>query len=371
MMYKTKFQLLALCGILFLFACAETKNTDTETAGEIPTDDRGLKDVADFPVGTAVSIRFLPRDTQLQQLIFDNFNSITAENDMKMRSIARSREDFNFEPADRMVEYAEAHDMRLFGHALIWHSSTPDWLPALAEDPAELDAFMKDYIHTYVGRYKGKVAGWDVVNEAMNTAGGEYRETLWYKALGKDYIAKAFTYAHEADPEAILFYNDFNIERDTAKLHGTLRMIEDLKAQGVPISGLGFQMHIRMDIPNETIAYALKKGAETGLKIHLSEVDIIFNKHDDTQGGGIQVYDEITPELLKEQGEKYKELVRMYRTIVPKEQQFGITFWGVSDRYTWVNGFFGLKDKPTIFDEQHEPKPAYYGFKEGLMMKVE
>lgn len=370
-MNKLTFYLSMLCCCLMLTACSENTVTEQQATTASTTEPQGLKDAADFPLGTAVNLRLLQRDTQLRQQILANLNSITAENDMKMRSIAHSRDSFNFAPADRMLAFAETNNMRLFGHALIWHSSSPDWLPALAEDPVALDNFMREYIHAYVGRYKGKVDGWDVVNEVMNTAGGEYRETLWYKALGKDYVAKAFTYAHEADPDAVLFYNDFNIERDTAKLHGALRMIEELQAQGIPISGLGFQMHTRMDIPNDVIAYTLQKGAETGLQIHLSEVDIIFNKHDDTQGGGVQVYDEITPELLDQQKEKYKELVRMYRSIVPKTQQYGITFWGVSDRYTWINGFFNLKDKPTIFDEQHQPKPAYHGVMEGVMMEVE
>jgi endo-1,4-beta-xylanase len=204
----------------------------------------------------------------------------------------------------------------------------------------------------------------------METIGGDYRKTLWYKALGKDYIAKAFRYAHEADPEAILFYNDFNIERDTAKLNGVLRMISDLKVQGVPINGLGFQMHIRMDIPDETIAYCLRKGAETGLQIHLSELDIIFNKHDDSKGGGIQLHDELTDVMKEKQAEKYYNLVKMYRTIVPKEQQYGITFWKFNDRDTWINRFFNLQDWPCIYDENLNPKPAFYGFKRALEEEV-
>jgi endo-1,4-beta-xylanase len=184
--------------------------------------------------------------------------------------------------------------------------------------------------------------------------------------MGKDYIAKAFTYAHEADPNAILFYNDFNIERDTVKLNATLNLVKELRSQGVPISGIGFQMHIRMDIPDEVIAYSLKKAADTGLQIHLSEVDIIFNTHNDTQNGGIQTYNELTDEMKKAQAEKYKSLVKMYRSIVPKDQQYGITFWDFTDRDTWINGFFNMKDWPTIYDENLKPKPAYFGVLEGL-----
>ncbi|HPN68366.1 MAG TPA: endo-1,4-beta-xylanase [Saprospiraceae bacterium] len=327
---------------------------------------KGLKDYADFPIGSAISTWGYNRDTVSRDIHVREFNSITANNQMKMASIAREKGVYNFDPADQMVAFAEKYNQRLFGHALVWHSSTPTWLSEIENNPVALDSFMRDYIHKYVGRYKGKVDGWDVVNEAMNTAGPGWRETIWYKALGKEYVAKALRYAHEADPDAVLFVNDFNTERDTAKLHETLRMIKWLQSEKVPISGLGFQMHLRMDIPNETIEYALRKGAETGLMIHLSEVDIIFNTHDDTQGGGKQLYDDITPEMLAAQGKKYEDIVRIYRKVVPKSQQYGITFWGYSDRSSWINGFFKLKDWPTIYDANMQPKPAYEGFKRGL-----
>ncbi|MDQ8187966.1 endo-1,4-beta-xylanase [Pelagicoccus sp. SDUM812002] len=325
-----------------------------------------LKDVSSFPIGSSMSTRHYLWRPDLAALHVEQFNSVTAGNAMKMHFVAREPGGYDFGPADQMLAFAEENDQRLFGHTLIWHSATPDWVEDLSEDPEALDAFMKDYIHTYVGRYKGKVAGWDVVNEAMNTSGPGYRQSVWYRALGKDYIAKAFTYAHEADPEAVLFYNDFNIERDMEKLDTALEMISDLTNQGVPISGLGFQMHLRMDIPDETIAEALRKGAATGLQIHLSEVDIIFNRHDDTRGGGEQIYSELTDEMREQQAEKYRNLVLMYRRIIPEEQQFGITFWGFSDGSTWIPGFFGMKDWPCIFDEELNPKPAFYGFKEGL-----
>jgi endo-1,4-beta-xylanase len=184
--------------------------------------------------------------------------------------------------------------------------------------------------------------------------------------MGKSYIEKAFRYAHEADPEADLFYNDFNIERDTAKLASALEMIRELQLADVPITGLGFQMHIRMDVPDEVIARSLRKAVDTGLKIHLSEVDIIFNKHDDTREGGVQQYTTLTDSMKVAQGEKYKNLARMYREIVPPAQQYGITFWGFNDSDTWIRGFFNLHDWPTLYDDDLAPKPAYYGFLEGL-----
>ena len=344
------------------------------SCGNVPKNDKnskGLKSFSDFHIGTAIQIKTVMKDQELFQLQTKNFNSITSDRDMKMNRIIPTEGLYDWKTVDTILHYAKTHNQRLFGHNLIWHSSTPEWVETKGiKDSLWLSKFMKEYIHTYVGRYKGKVAAWDVVNEGFETDGGNYRETFWYNKIGKDYIAKAFIYAHEADPNAVLFYNDFNIERDTVKLNAVLKMVKEFKAQGVPISGIGFQMHIRMDTPDDVIANSLRKAAKTGLQIHLSEVDIIFNKHNDTQNGGIQVYNELTEEMKKAQAEKYKNLILMYRKIVPKSQQFGITFWNFTDRDTWINPFFNLKDWPTIYDNTLKPKPAYFGFQEGLQQDL-
>ncbi|PWJ41910.1 endo-1,4-beta-xylanase [Sediminitomix flava] len=335
--------------------------------------DKGLKDWGKFPVGGAVNISDVLKDPKLQAITEKNFNSITATNDMKMYGIIPTEGVYYWDKVDTLVSFCEKNNQRLFGHALIWHHGAPQWIKdQTAENGAEwMDSFMKEYIQTVVGRYKGKVAAWDVVNEAFASEGGAYRETLWYNNLGKKYIANAFRYAHEADPEADLFYNDFNIERDAEKLDGVISMITELKAQNVPITGLGFQMHIRIDTPEELIENSLKKAAETGLKIHISELDIIFNKHNDTEGGGEQSITELTEELKQLQAEKYQRIVKIYRKVVPAAQQFGITFWDFTDRDTWIRPFFNLTDWPTVFDEELEPKPAYYSFAEGLVLPLD
>ena len=349
--------------IMVVFTCILACNNSTEKKEVL-----GLKNAATFPIGTAINISRLLNDAKLQKLQIENFNSITATSDMKMQSILPAENNFNWKTADTILYYAKIHNQRLFGHNLIWHSSTPKWVREKGEkDSIWLGDFMQQYIKTYVGRYKGKVAAWDVVNEAFESSGGNYRESFWYKRLGNSYIEKAFRYAHEADPDAILFYNDFNIERDTVKLNAVLNMVNEFKAKGVPISGIGFQMHIRMDIPDEMIAYSLKKAAETGLQIHLSEVDIIFNTHNDERLGGIQNYSVLTDEMKQAQAEKYKSLIKMYKEIVPKEQQFGITFWDFTDRDSWIKGFFNMKDWPCIYDDSLQAKPAYFGVLDGLL----
>ncbi len=346
--------LLRLLPIFLLMGCQTPKSSSN------------LKDNASFPVGTAIRAHQLANDSLIKTIVKRDFNSITLENGMKMYAVHRSPNQYNWEHVDDVVNFAEENSIRLHGHAFIWHSGTPRWISEMDPDSTMLDKIMEDYILTYGNRYKGKVAGWDVVNEALLDSTGEFRKSIWYETMGEQYIARAFELAHKADPEAVLFYNDFNIERDTVKLHSMLRMIENLKAQDVPISGIGFQMHIRMDTDEKTIEYALKKAAETGLQIHLSEIDIIFNKHDDTPGGGIQIHDKLTDEMLQAQADKYQWLAEAYIRNVPPEQRYGMTVWGFSDKYSWIPGFFRIKDWPCIYDNNMNPKPAYYGFLEGL-----
>jgi endo-1,4-beta-xylanase len=329
-------------------------------------DNVSLKNAAAFPVGAAASYRQLTTDDSLRAVIVKEFNSITPENEMKMQSVMPMPDEFQWERIDSIAAFCSRHNMRLFGHVLVWHSSTPRWLTEAKHDSTSLSAFLKQYISVYVSRYKNIVDGWDVVNEAITDSAGTLRESYWYKMLGESYIDQAFIAAHEADPNAVLFINDYNIERDTVKLNATIDLINRLKSRGVPISGIGLQMHIRMDIPDEIIAHSLRKAADTGLKVHLSELDIIFNRHNDKQGGGEQIYDELTSEMAQEQAVKYQHVAEMYRNIVPENQQYGITVWGVSDRTTWIRPFFNLNDWPALYDDNLKRKPAYYGFLNGI-----
>jgi endo-1,4-beta-xylanase len=327
-----------------------------------------LRDLATFPIGSSVRYKPFHSDSKLQELQQHHFSSYTSGQDMKMHRIMPSKGQFDFRTVDKIVAYTRQNDQRLFGHNLIWHSSTPAWVKDHAKDnPEWLSSFMREYIHSYVGRYKGYVHGWDVVNEGLNTAGEGFREnSIWFQTLGEKYIEMAFQFAHEADPEAVLFYNDFNIERDIQKFESMMAMVKDFQNRGVPISGIGFQMHIRMDIPNQIITETLKQAADTGLQIHLSEVDVIFNSHDDSKGGGEETYKVLTPKMADMQKQKYSELIAIYQTVVPKEQQYGITFWGFNDRDTWIKRFFRMNDWPTIYDEELKPKPAFWGVLEAL-----
>jgi endo-1,4-beta-xylanase len=350
--------------ILCVIAIIESCNSPEENKNP------ALHEATDIHIGTAISANDLIYENPLKEIALHDFDSYTMENDMKMRRIARSENDYHWEVVDSVVAFCEKNNKRLHGHVLIWHSSIPDWLKSKDMEAFDLNAYVEEYITTYVSRYKGKIAGWDVVNEAISDSAGTMRQTFWLEHWGKNYIDKAFRMAHAADPEAVLFYNDYNIERDTAKLHATLHLVENLLSEGVPIHGIGLQMHIRMDVPNEIMEYAIRKCAETGLKVHLSELDLIFNKHDDSRGGGIQKYTVLTDSMAQAQGEKYRQIAEMYKRIVPEDQQYGITVWGFDDAGTWIRGFFDIVDWPTLYNDSLERKPAYYGFLEGLKKNI-
>ncbi len=345
----------------FLFGCAGPQDpapAPVETAA-------GLHAAADFPVGGAISIRQLARDSQLRNIAIREFNSITSTNDMKLYRIAKRPGALDFSRADSTVAFAREHGMRVFGHALVWHYALPDYIGEM--DRPELETFLTTYIDTVVTRYQDDIDGWDVVNEVLPTSGGGLRQSSpFFEKMGSDYIGLAFRAARAADPDAKLFINDFGTERDTAKLDYLLQLVDSLRREGVPVDGIGFQWHQQMRDEPAIIRRNLRRAAATGLLIHVSELDLIFNTHNDEPGSGREDVAAITPELLAAQADRYELLARMYREEVPPAQRYGITFWDFNDRDTWLKGFFDMGDWPTLFDEQLAAKPAYEGFLRGV-----
>ncbi|WP_273567258.1 endo-1,4-beta-xylanase [Maribacter halichondriae] len=360
--------------IVFLGASCKEVSKEKPLSQHIrESTDKGIKDWGNFPIGGAINVRKALKDRKLDSITVQNFNSITSTNDMKMYAIVKEDSIPDFTRVDSLVSYTKKNGMRLFGRALVWHYGLPKWISKTTEEKgaAWADTFLRKYIDTVVPRYKDDVVAWDVVNEAFDTKTGAYRKTFWYETFGKEYIEKAFRYAHAADPDAKLFYNDFGQEKYPEKLDSIIAMVYDFKNRGVPIRGIGLQMHLEMDTPEQAIADALKKSAATGLLVHISELDIIFNKHNDENDGGEQAITELTEEMKLAQAEKFKQVALLYRKHVPKAQRFGITFWDFNDRDTWIKPFFDLKEWPTNYDENLDPKPAYYGFIEGLVTKIE
>lgn len=328
-----------------------------------------LQQQSTFPIGFAIDPNLTKNDARYRQTIIEQASSITVANYMKPSRISPQKGVFNFEKADELIAFAHSENKRVHGHALVWYINTsPDWLKQI-KDSTELENTLKNYIQTVGSHFKGNVASWDVVNEAFDNKNGAIRTEIQDKKgqsvlnlggiLGKDYVARMFQYAHQADPNALLFYNEYGQETTPKKLEAVLAMVTDFKRRSIPIAGLGLQMHINIDTPNAGIENALQKSAETGLLIHISELDIGMN-------GGKKKDFVVTQELLDKQQQKYKFVVSAYKRLVPAKQQFGITMWGVGDADSWIPGFCNCTDFPLLFDQNYANKPIYQGFLEGL-----
>ncbi len=354
---KSPFPLLALF-LLMIAACDEKPDTLPPDDGLTYTPTAALRDQSPFPFGVAIQGARL-NNPQYGALVAKEFGSLTAEYEMKQRTISTGLNTYNWGPVDQIVNFAQAHGQRVHGHALVWHSSVPDWLTNFAGDSAAFEAVVKDYIHTVVGRYKGKIASWDVVNEAFeDNQTGALRNTLFRQKMGNDYVARCFQYAREADPDVLLFYNEYGTLYDNNKLTAMLAMIDDFQARGIPIDGVGFQMHIRHDWPSlSNIQAAVDQVKNRSLKIHFSELDIRVN------GDGNLTA--MTPARAIEQQDRYRDIVALYKNL-PPAQQFGITVWGLKDDESWLIQFWGNPEWPLLFDANRKYKLAHKGVMEAF-----
>jgi endo-1,4-beta-xylanase len=323
-----------------------------------------LKDL--MPKGMVVGVALNQRqsdgaDTAAVEIITKQFNQISPENLLKFQSTHPSEDRYVFEAQDRYVQFGLDRKMQVIGHTLVWHSQTPAWVfqgkDGGAVDRDTLLARMRDHIRTVVGRFKGRIHGWDVVNEAIDED-GSLRKTPWLNAIGEDYIAKAFEFAREADSGAELYYNDFNLEKP-AKRAGVIRLVESLKSRGVRIDGIGNQGHWRLDTPSiAEIEAALMDLRSTRLKVMYTELDI--NLLPQAARGADP--SEANPYANGLPDDKQQALARRYADIFGlfvkhRDAVSRVTFWGLSDADSWLNR--GRTNHPLLWDRQRQPKPAF------------
>lgn len=342
---------------LLTFSCAKNKATSIEPTPTLPVVETTLKTAMPFPMGAAVNVNLLKSNSNYRNLVAKEFNSITAENAMKFATVHPSRDVYNFADADYLIDFAKTNGKRMHGHTLNWYKSLPDWVTNFQGTTADWENLLKTHIQTVVGHFKGKVVSWDVVNEAIDED-GTMRNSIWLQKLGADYIGRAFQYAHEADPDALLFYNDYGHEYAPTKRTAILNLVTGLKNKGIPIDGIGLQMHTRLTQSDANLASAINLAAATGLKIHISELDIALNP-DNNQA---LTY---TSALGEQQAAKYKFIIKTYNSI-PKSQQFGITTWNVTDADSWIPSNYNRPDWPLPFDAQYQKKAAYQGILDGV-----
>jgi len=328
----------------------------------------GLKSLAGFPVGVAVNAGFennsiinSTTSAQQQAVVFPNFNQMTAGNIMKMGYLHPQENTFTFGQADDFVSFANANGIKVHGHTLIWHADYQ--VPAFMTNyTGDFAAMLKNHVQTIVSHFQGRVVSWDVVNEALAddgqpTVNNILRSTIFSQKMGQDFIDQSFTNARAVDPQVDLFYNDYNIEAGGQKTANLLSLVDGMRARGVPITGVGFQMHVTIDWPSITaIESSLKAVADRGLKVKISEMDVSMKS----------AYTSFTADAALRQRQRYHDIIAAYLRAVPAAQRAGITIWGVWDADSWINQP-GSPDWPLLFDGNFQPKPALQGFRDALL----
>ena len=318
-----------------------------------------------FPVGVAVAPRNLSGPEA--ELIKQQFNSITPENAMKMGPVHPEPNRYAWQDPDAIVDFAQKNGMKVRGHTLCWHNQTPKWFftdsngKQLSREV--LLTRLKQHINDVVGRYKGRIYAWDVVNEAVPDTGKSiYRESKFYEIIGEDYIEKAFEYAHVADPDAKLFYNDYNTE-SSAKREKIYQLLKKLKDKKVPVHGVGLQGHWSVDEPSQQeLEKSIDQFSGLGLMVQITELDIsVYPKEHERREKKLTDRGELTAEMIEKQAAQYKmlfDVFRKYKGIIS-----GVTFWNVSDKSSWLDNFPvpGRKDYPLLFDQHYKPKKAFEG----------
>ncbi len=327
-------------------------------------------------MGAAVNIfQLTGRDSIGARIIMTQFNSISPENVLKWQSVHPEPGRYNFGPADKYVSFGEENHMFIIGHTLVWHHQTPRWVFEDADgkplNREELLKRMHDHIQTVVGRYKGRIKGWDVVNEALNED-GTLRQTQWLKIIGPDYIEKAFEYAHEADPGAELYYNDYSLE-NKPKREGAIRIYKELRAKGIPITGIGDQMHFKLSLFDSLqIDSTLEDFRNNGIKVMITELDIdVLPLPEMKSGADVSLYFKSTEKLNpyknglpdsteQKLADSYEKLFKIF--LKYKDDIGRVTFWGVRNGDSWLNNWPvpGRTNYPLLFSRSGKPDLAFY-----------
>ena len=326
------------------------------------------------------------QDKEELALLIGEFNCLTAENSMKMQYVQPEEGVFNFKSSDALLHIADKAGMEVVGHALVWHHQVPHWIFKDSEgNPVTREVLiqrMKDHIFEVVGRYKGKIKYWDVVNEAVDLRyeNGQqvafYRESPWYTIIGEDYIELAYRFAHEADPDALLLYNDYSMT-DLVKTQFVADMVSELKGKGIPIHGIGMQGHWHLEWPSSrNLRKALDILSAVNVKVSISELDLRVLPHPkETEMGAdirlnIKRLNELDPytkgipeKMLKKQAKKYASLFKVfleYSDVIER-----VSFWGVVDHHSWLRDWpvKGRTVYPALFDRDYSPKPAYFAIR--------
>lgn len=314
---------------------------------------RTLADQRGLLVGAACSPDLLDDEARYTETLAQEFNCIVAENCMKSMYLQPERGRFEFSDADKLVAFAQRHGMRLRGHTLVWHHQLLPWLREGDYSRTEALDILRAHIFGVLEHFRGSVFCWDVVNEGLDDGGGWRENSRWFELIGAEYLAQAFRWAHEADPEAQLFYNDYGMELPGTKSDACYHMLQAFLDEGVPVHGVGFQYHLGVEnrLDRAACVANIQRFADLGLDVHFTEMDMGIRKP-------------ITDALRQEQAEEYANRVRI---ALDTEAVSALVFWGFTDRYSWVPSFTkGEYDEALPVDREYRPKPALAAIKEVL-----
>lgn len=328
----------------------------------------------DFYVGTAISTgTFLRSNTEMLDLIAQEFSAVTPENALKWGPVHPSENEWRFQVPDQFVEFGMKNNMYIQGHVLVWHSQVPR---NLFVDDSEKQVSkevllkrMENHISTLVGRYKGRIDGWDVVNESITPEG--YRKSKWFEIVGPEFMERAFHLAHEADPNARLLYNDYNMDNPKRRAF-VVDLIEKYKRRGVPIHGIGMQCHLNLNTPDlKAVEKSIEAFSETGMRVHITELDVDVLPYDWKNTSDVSTnikynkklnpyVDGLPKEIDDKLTKRYEEIFKLF--LKHRDKIDRVTFWGTSDDHSWKNNFpvSGRTNYPLLFDRDHKPKNAYF-----------
>ena len=327
-------------------------------SSSVPQDSlRALGSRVGLRVGVAVNMDLLDSNRTYTRIVNQQFSSVTPENVMKWEAVEPTRGKYSWTAADKLVASARRNGQLVRGHTLVWHSQLPAWLNQSAPNMSsnQVRALLKKHVQDQARHFRGKIWQWDVVNEAFNED-GTYRQTIFLNKLGPGYIADAFRWAHEADPKAQLFYNDYNIEFTGPKSNAVYALVRDLKRRGVPIHGVGFQTHLDTQYGYPDLRANLQRFADLGLNVAETEVDIRTFVKPGTN----------TPESNLAQAAQENYWSRTMQACLAVKRCISYTVWGVADHNSWVPGVFPGEGAALLYDEQYKPKTQYHILQEDL-----
>lgn len=327
---------------------------------------RSLAEQAGIKFGVAVNTDALASDTKYRHIVADQFSSVTPENVMKWEAVEPTRGVYDYAAADALVAFAQANGQVVRGHTLVWHNQLPTWLTTGDFTAAELRDILRAHILEEAGHFRGDIQQWDVLNEAWNDD-GTFRQTIWYDAYqeltgdGSDYIADVFRWAHEADPGALLFYNDYNLEFTGPKSNAVYTFLQGLVADGVPIDGVGFQGHLDTQYGFPDVQANLQRFADLGLEVAITEADV--RTFVTQKPNGTYTNTPLNPGDAQKQVDYW---VGMLEACLAVDACNSFTVWGVSDAYSWIPGVFTGEGAGLLFDMHSNPKPQYDALREVL-----